>query len=551
MLHRLEIENYGLIERAEIEFSDGATMFTGETGSGKTMLLGALGFVLGERAGEDMVRRGARKTTVTLEFDPSAEVVARLSDDGYALDPGELASVVREMNDAGKSSIRINGRASTAGYVRDLATDIAEIVGQHEHRHLLAPGFQLDLLDADAANDLPVQVASAHAEVGKISAALERFQSDERKAQAEYDEALLALEEINAAAPVVGEDDRLTQRRRYLDNVERIALALRGAHDAIAGDDASASGALGAASAALNSVSAIDPELRQMYDSTIALQSEVTDLGTNIARALEATELDPGEVEQINARLELLDRLKRKHGSNIEAVLERAAAAQMIVRDFDGRNERAAELNAQLSGARARLAKVARELSVQRSASAAKIDAGVAKELAALAMPSARFETAFRALDQIGARGAEEIEFTFSANPGEKVRPLARAASGGELSRVLLALVVVLAQTDATALIFDEIDAGIGGATATAVAARIGRLAKRGQVACVTHLAQLASWADRHYVLDKTDAGDVTTISVREIVGESARAAELARMLSGEAHDVALEHARTLLRSVR
>lgn len=542
MLTRLEIENYGLIARGAIEFSPGATIFTGETGSGKTMILGALDFALGERASADAVRRGAQRATVTLTFEPSLALRERLLSDGYEVDPGEDATIVREMNDAGKSNVRLNGRVATASYVREIGEQIAEIVGQHDAQRLLSPAYQLDLLDnfggppAITARD---QAAAARARAAACAHEVRIHHGDERRAQERYDDARFALDEIENAAPQPGEDERLSERRRYLDNVERIASALRTAHEALGGDDASATGALGAAGVALHGIADISSDLRAMADTAAGLQSETTELATTIARALDATEFDPAELESINARLDLLDRLKRKHGGTIEAVLATAVQARGIVDAFDSRNERTAALAAALREAEAALAADEARLRAIREAAAERLKAAIGKEFSALALGSARFDVSF-----------EPIEFVFAANKGEPLRPLARVASGGELSRVLLALVVVLAGArERTALIFDEIDTAIGGTTATAVGARIGKLAQEGQVVCVTHLAQLATWSDRHYVLEKHEKGGATTISVHEISGEDARAAELARMLSGESHDVALEHARMLLRA--
>lgn len=554
MVRRLAIENYGLIERAEIAFAEGATIFTGETGSGKTMILGALAFALGSRASADVVRRGAAKAVVTLAFDPDEAFAAFLAEAGFEIDPGEEATIVREMSDAGKSSVRVNGRAATASYVRDIASRLAEIVGQHEAQRLLVPAFHLLLLDRFGGSDAALAreaVAAAHALVVECARDLRELETNERKAEERYADARFALDEIEDAAPERGEDERLTERRRYLDNVERIAASLRAAHEVLAGDDGSASSAFGVASAALDGIADIGEGLSEMATQARALQSEATELAVRIARELDSSEFDAGELETINGRLDVLDRLKRKYGATLERVLAHAEEARGIVAAHESRDERYAGLREALVRAQAKLGAEAAKLTAIRKKAAQRLARGVVAELKDLALPSAQFDCAFTALDAIGAEGAESVEFVFAANAGEPARPLARVASGGELSRVLLALVVVLASArERNALIFDEIDAGIGGATATAVGVRLGKLARDGQVVCVTHLAQLATWADRHYLLEKQEAKGNTTIAVREIMGDEKRAAELARMLSGESHEVALEHARTLLRQV-
>ncbi len=554
MLRRLEITDYALIAHAEIDFAEGATIFTGETGSGKTMILGALASVLGARASAESVRRGAKAARVTLTFDPGAALRARFNDDGFALDADEDATIVREITDAGKSSARVNGRAATAGYVRDLGDRIAEIVGQHEAQRLLAPAYHLELLDrfggAEAAAAREA-VAAAHVRASACARELAALRGDEHDALRRYEDARFALDEIEGVAPEEGEDERLSDRRRFLDNIERIEAALRAAHEALAGEETSASGSLGAASVALAGIAEIDADLREMTAQASALQSETNELATRIARKLDATEFDPSELEAINARLDAMERLKRKYGGSIAGVLAYANEARLRIERYESRDEILARAQAALEAAQAELAREAATLTRVRARAAVALAGSVVAELAGLALASARFEVAFAPHERIALEGAEGAEFVFAANAGEILRPLARVASGGELSRVLLALVVALASArERTALVFDEIDAGIGGVTATAVGARVGRLAAQGQVLCVTHLAQLAMWADAHYVLDKREEDGTTAITVRRVSGEQERVAELARMLSGEAHDAALEHARALLRGV-
>lgn len=552
MVRQLEIENYGLIARARIEFARGATIFTGETGSGKTMLLGALGFVLGARAGADAVRRGSAKTTVTLTFDPSEGLRRRLEADGFALDPGEEATIVRDMSDAGRSSLRVNGRASTAAYVREVADAIAEIVGQHEAQRLLLPGYHQELLDGFAGAPARLAreaVAQAHARAIALAEALAGLQRDEVRARERYDDASFVLREIDDTRPELGEDVRLSERRRYLDNVARVEDALRRAYEALAAEDAGATAALGIAGAALSSVADVGAPFLAMAERAAVLQSEAGDLAAGLAGALGAGDLDPNELDAVSARLDLLDRLKRKYGGTLESVLSHADAARTVVDDYEGRDRQAADLNARADDAKRELGLAAVTLTQLRKKAATALVKRIAAEFPDLALASGRFDVVFEPLDDVGVAGAERIEFAFAANAGEPARPLARVASGGELSRLLLALVVVLsgARDGADALVFDEIDTGIGGATGTAVGARIGRLARDGQVICVTHLAQLARWADRHYILEKTERKNETTISVREIAGDDERESELARMLSGETHALARKHARSLL----
>ncbi|HET7814871.1 MAG TPA: hypothetical protein VFL13_10910, partial [Candidatus Baltobacteraceae bacterium] len=445
-----------------------------------------------------------------------------------------------------------NGKPATAAYLRDAGTAVAEIVGQHEAQRLLAPAYHVELLDrfagpsAAAARDL---VADRFAAKREIAQRLSDLDKDERRAQEQAAFARFALEEIHGVNPRDGEDGELTARRRILDNAEKIANALAAVRSALSEGDGAAADALGGALAAIEQLAGIGSQYDEMASQLRALQSETNDLAATAARESEAIEFDPGELESINARLDALDTLKRKYGGSIEAVLasERDFAATLDA--YDNKDEHRKRLERELNDASAALAQTAAELSKIRAAAAKRLKKSVESEFADLALPSARFETGFDPLPEIGAHGAEEIEFLFAANKGEDPRRLSKGASGGELSRVLLALIVALAGArETTALIFDEIDAGIGGATASAVAARLARLAEHGQVVCVTHLAQIASRADAHYILQKTENKTAASIDVVRVAGDGERAAEIARMLSGESHDVALQHARTLLR---
>lgn len=554
MLTSLRIEDYGLIAQAEIAFAGGATIFTGETGSGKTMLLGALDFALGERAGADVVRRGAQRASVTLAFDPAGVLRERLRGDGYELDDGEEAAIVREVSAAGRSSIRLCGRPSTAAYVRGIAEDVAEIVGQHEAQRLLSSAMHLELLDrfgGEPTLRMREDISSAYARVASATHALDAMLHEEHRARERYDEALTAAQEIEGASLDPSELERLERRRVYLDNLERITLALGSAREALADDERGAAQTLGAVAAALSSVADCGPELAELAQRGAALQSDAVELTADVARAIESSEYEPGELEAINERLSTIERLRRRYGGAIDDVIEHGRRARQKADDFAGRDAAIARLRSESTAAAAELERLAKALGETRRKAATALRKRVVAEFPDIALGSGRFEIEVSALDVIGPTGGDRVAFLFSANAGESVQPIARVASGGERSRVLLALIVALAQSrdGGAALVFDEIDAGIGGATATAVGERIGALAKCGQVICVTHLAQIATWAERHYALEKFETRGETTIAVRELANRKERESEVARMLSGETHETALKHARTLLKA--
>ena len=553
-LSRLEIEDFALIARASLEFANGFTVCTGETGSGKTMLLGALAFVLGERSSPYVVRTGSARARVTLYVDLDATLRSRLAGAGLDHD-GESVIFSRELLASGKSTARINGSLVTAAQLREFGESLLETIGQHEHQRLLERGYQLDALDAFAGAEASAHraaVARAYERVTVLERALRDHGDDVGRALAELEFARFATSEIDEFAPLEGEDETLRERRDYLANVERIGSALGRAHEALAGGEGSAVEALGDAAAALSEVARYAPDLSALASSLGALQSDASDAAVAIGRALERAEFDPRELEALTARLDGLERLKKKYGGTIAAIsATRARFAETIERETT-RDARVAELESSLASARLEIAVHARELSALRLRAARALEAAVAAELAGLAMPAARFSVVLEPLGEIGPNGGEAVEFALSANPGEPVRPLARAASGGELSRVLLALVVVLAgRRERTALVFDEIDAGIGGVAAGAVGLRLGALAARTQVLCVTHLAQIASWADRHYALRKRERKDSTTIELVALDERGAALEEIARMLSGTSAGVALEHAEALVRDAR
>lgn len=553
-LLRLSIEDFGLIAHADVTFSDGLTVFSGETGSGKTMLLGALRFALGDRSETDLIRSGAARARAVLEIEPDDALRAWLARDGFALADDDDLIVTRELAAGGRSQARINGVAASASQLRSLAASIVDVVGQHDAQRLLAPSYALELVDRFGGGEVAAvrdDVRELHEELQRLDNELAELRADDGRALAQLEFERFAAAEIDAAAPDVDEDGRLRERRDVLANAERILTALGNAGAALE-DEGGAIDAVGSAAAALAPVAKFGERFTGLAAALAAVQGELGELAGRLARERDAVEGDPAALETTLARLDVLERLKKKYGGSIAAVLEtRAGFGALIERDAS-RDERVAAREAEASRVRERLAGRAAVLSQQRRRAALELERLVAAELAALAMPTARFSVAFETLERIGPAGAERAELRLAPNPGEPERSIAKSASGGELSRVLLSLIVVIAdRRDRTALVFDEIDAGIGGATALAVGARLGRLAQGAQVIVVTHLAQIASWADTHYALRKREARGATTIEVKTLGARQARLEEIARMLSGDANPVSLEHAATLVAGAR
>ncbi|MBV8602279.1 MAG: DNA repair protein RecN [Candidatus Eremiobacteraeota bacterium] len=553
MLRRLVVDDFELIAHAELEPAKGLTAITGETGSGKTMLLGAIDFVLGARASADAVRSGRTRARVALEVEATAALVEELRAQGIELDAGEDLVIVRELAE-GKTGARIDGMPASAGQVRALAPRIAEVVGQHEAQRLLVPSQQLDALDRFAGESVAAlrrTLRETHARCARLERASAELDASEGRALAEADYAAFAAREIGEAALEPGEDERLRERREVLANAERIATALRAAHDALSENEGNAADALGAAFASLAGLGRFGDEFASLSREAAAIQAAAGELASAIARRLESIESDPRELDAVTSRLELIERLKKKYGGTLEAVFEAKVRFDGIVAGFANVDERKAALRREREAAEGELVRAAGELSKARRDAARACEKKIAAELRELAMPAARFEIAFEQLAEIGPGGAERCEFRLAPNPGELPRALARSASGGELSRVMLALTVVLAdRSSQAALVFDEIDAGVGGATANAVGARLADLARDLQVVCVTHLAQIAAFADEQVALQKREEKGTTTIELVRLDAQS-RLAELARMLSGTTTGVSLQHARTLLKERR
>ncbi|GAC1414772.1 MAG: DNA repair protein RecN [Candidatus Velthaea sp.] len=553
-LLRLSIDDFGLIAHASFEFADGLTVFTGETGSGKTMLLGALGFALGDRAESDMIRGGAERARAVLEIEPDEALRAALAESGIALAPDDDVIVTRELLASGRSQGRLNGSPVSASQLREIGARVVDVVGQHEAQRLLAPAFALEVVDRFGGADLLAvrdDVRRLHRSVQSVLDELGALRDEDGRALAQLEFARFAATEIDEATLEDDEDERLRERRDILANAEKIAGALSVANAALE-DENGAIDSLGTAASGLTQIVRYGERFGALAAALGALQSDANDLAARLARECEGTEADPAQLETIHARLETIDKLKKKYGGSIAAVREtRERFAQAMDRDA-GREERIAALETELRERVAEIAARAAELTRARHAAARDLEARVAGELAALAMPAARFSVAFERLPVLAANGAERAELRLAANPGEPERPVAKSASGGELSRVLLALIVVLAdRRERTALVFDEIDAGIGGATGTAVGVRLGRLARSAQVVVVTHLAQIASHADAHYALRKHEAKGTTMVELETLAAPHLRLAEIARMLSGEATAVSLEHAATLVAGAR
>ncbi|MCB0865927.1 MAG: DNA repair protein RecN [Solirubrobacterales bacterium] len=558
MLRELRIENLLLIERAELRFGPGLNAITGETGAGKTVLAHSLDLLLGGRPRSAVVRPGCDEAWVEGTFelpegirsDPElAELAERLP-----AEDDEVTLARRVHASSGRSSAFIAGRSASAADLRALGTRMLAFYGQHEHRKLTLAAAQAEILDGYAGADhleLRDSYRAAHAEVVRIGREIAELEAREGARERDIDLLRFELEEIEQAAVEPGEREELLAARDRLRHVEGLREGAAAALAALTGGEEGGAGAAAlsaAASAALGRAEGVDPVLDALAERVGALDLELSDIAAELRGYAEGIDADPAALEAAEERLEIIDRLVRKHGGSVEAVLAHADDCRERLAALEHATERRAELEAELAEAGGERSRLGERLSAGRAAAAPRLEAEVAEVLAELAMDGARLEVALEPhSDGLAASGAEAIELRVATNPGMPLAPLGDAASGGELSRVMLALAGLGPGGDVSTLVFDEIDAGVGGQVARRVGERLRALGEGRQVVCITHLAQVASLASTHFRVEKRSEGSSTVATVEAVSGD-AQHAEIVRMLGADENDEAAgRHARELL----
>jgi DNA repair protein RecN (Recombination protein N) len=554
MLHELRVENLLLIERAELRLGPGLNALTGETGAGKTVLAHALDLLLGGKPRPGIVRPGAAEAYVEGVFALPDELRAEL-EDRLPADADEVV-LARRVSAEGRTRAYLGGRSATAADLRDVGGALLSFYGQHEHRKLTLASAQLDILDGFCGADQSARRAACAAAAGEArsaEAALDELQARAGARDRELDLLVWELEEIERAEPSVAEEAELAAERERLRHLEGLRGAAAGGLAALEGDPALQSpGTLeGTASlaAALSALSGVDAALDALAERAQALAVESDDLAGELRRYGDGIDATPGRLDEVEERLALFDRLTRKHGGTIEAVLAHAAECARRREELEGAEEALEDGRARLEAARAALAERAAALHDARADAGPRLADAVRERLAELAMEGASFAVELAPRETPGPSGADEVEFLIAPNPGVPAGPLRETASGGELSRVMLALMSVAAEAGAATLVFDEVDAGIGGQTARAVGEQLRALSAGRQVICITHLPQIASLADRHFTIVKDASGDTALTTVTELAG-GAVVGELVRMLGADETDAAARrHAKELLRA--
>ncbi len=557
MLRELRIENLLLIERAELRLGEGLNAITGETGAGKTVLAHSLDLLMGGKARPQIVRPGAEEAWVEGVFDLPAGLLdePELAEIGERLPEGADEVVLgRRVSASGRTSAFLAGRAAAASDLKLLGARLLAFYGQHEHRKLTIASAQMDVLDGFAGAghlELREKYRRAHRECLRLAAELAELRERDGSRERDLDLYRYELSEIEEVAPDPEEEAALGSERERLRHAESLREAATGAHGAALGDDEEGGGAAGAlaeAEARLQGVAGVDAGLDGLSGRLSALAIELTDVAAELRAYLDGLEADPGRLAAVEERLDAFDRLQRKHGGSADSVLAHAERCRTEIARLENAEGRGEEAEAALAEAEARRAKLGEKLSKARAKAAPLLEEQVAGELERLAMPGARLEVVLEPLpDGYGANGAEAVELRLAPNPGLEAAPLRDAASGGELSRVMLALSGFGGGAGAGTLVFDEIDAGVGGKTARAVGERLRALGEDCQVLCITHLPQVASLADTHFTLEKDVSGERASACVRRIDGEEV-VEEIRRMLGGEQSDeAATRHARELL----
>ncbi|AWI28613.1 DNA repair protein RecN [Streptomyces tirandamycinicus] len=569
----MRIRSLGVIDDAVVELSPGFTAVTGETGAGKTMVVTSLGLLLGGRADPALVRIGARSAVVEgrVSVPAGAPVAVRAEEAGAELDDGALL-ISRTISAEGRSRAHLGGRSVPVGMLTELADELVAVHGQTDQQGLLKPARQRQALDryaGDAVAGPHAEYAAAYRRLKAVSAELAELTTRARERAQEADLLRFGLNEVAAVEPRAGEDVELAAEAERLGHAEALASAASVAHAALAGNPEDPEGVdaatlVAGAGRALDAVRAHDPALAALADRMGEISILLADVAGELAGYADDLDADPLRLAAVEERRSALGGLTRKYGEDIAAVLAWAEDGAARLTELEGDDDRIGELTAERDALRTELSGLAQALTDARTAAAARFAEAVTAELAHLAMPHARVTIAVRQTDdpegvEVGGRtvaytssGADEVELLLAPHPGAQPRPIAKGASGGELSRVMLAVEVVFAGTDPVpTYLFDEVDAGVGGKAAVEIGRRLAKLAKSAQVVVVTHLPQVAAFADRQLLVEKTDDGSVTRSGVTVLQGED-RVRELSRMLAGqEDSETARAHAEELLATAR
>jgi len=557
LLKQLSIQNVALIDRQQIQFENGFSVLTGETGAGKSIIIEALNFVLGERASRELVKSGEEKASVEAAFRlaPNEPVLEVLQEQGIECEAdGELV-LYREFSLSGKNVCRANGTLINASVLKLLGDALVDIHGQHAHQSLLDEKKHITLLDRFAgreALELKARVAQAYQKASEAKRLLNAAQLNEQERARRCDLLSYQIQEIEAANLIVGEEEQLEEQRSLLQNAQAVMEGLEGSSGALLGGENDETGALELFSVALHQLDAIAQyraDYAQLAEKMHALYYDLEDASYTLRSYRTDFSFEPGMLDEIETRLELISTLKRKYGANIAEILAYREQCIVELDQINNAEERRDQLTAEYAAHKQVYEERSNQLSETRKQAAQRLTERILPEFGDLGMPHAAFEVRFETLNgEIpSANGIDSVEFLLSTNRGEPVKALSKVASGGELSRIMLSFKSVLADLDGIpTMVFDEIDSGISGQIGTALAVKMRQIAKNHQVLCITHLPQIAAYANQQYYVYKEESGEHTR-SNAVLLDESQRAREIARIMGSAGDAVALEHAQRLI----
>ncbi len=552
MLTDLTIKNFAIIESLHVPFQPGLNVLTGETGAGKSIIIDAVSLILGGRASADLIRTGEDEAVVEALFDVSSSpsISAVLAEGGIDC-YGEML-IKRMVSRSGRNRVFINGALSTLAALGNLAGQLINIYGQHESQNLLRPENHLKLLDGFAElHPHRTRFAAVYEEFRRTASELAELDEGEREAERRLDLLNFQSGEIADAALHPGEDDDLLRERQVLSHAEKLMLHSQRAYEALYGGDESLLGQLQQVSSDVDEITAIDTALGGIGTVLKDASFQLEDVALGLRKYAAGIEADPERLRGAEDRLDLIGRLKKKYGATIEEILDYRQRVDQEREQLLNREASRDEKVRILEQLRIKMATQGEELTRLRQAAAGRLQEAMEAELRQLAMQNALFRVSLNPLTEPKATGMERAEFLFSPNPGEEPRPLAKIASGGELSRLMLAFKQIHPESDVPTLVFDEVDTGIGGATSALVGEKLKRVAAAQQVLCITHLPQVAAFADHHYRVEKRVEAGRTVTSIALLKGEE-QVAEMARMLGGlKITDTTLEHAREMIQTAR
>ncbi len=546
MLEQLTIKNVAVIDKLDVSLKDGVTVLTGETGAGKSIIIDSINMILGSRANKELVRRGTDRAEVQAVFGMTEPVRAVLEENDIDTEDDEVI-ITRRVTSEGKSTARINGTVVTLNNLREIADMLINIHGQHDNQALLDPQRHIQFLDAYAHSEQAIsEYRELYSRYRKTEKRIGGLRTNEQEKEQKIEFLTYQINEINAAALVPGEEEELLAARKLLENAEKINICAQKAYAHLYEfpDGMSAYDMISEAVEAVAEIEELSPELSSACEALRSAMYTVEDAAVEVRNFGSGVEFDARALDETEERLDLIHRLERKYGSTVDDILSFAKKAQAELDDIVMSDERIKELESELESIAADMNKAAEKLSVQREKAARVLEAEIESALHELNMEKARFSVKVER-QRPSANGMDSVEFMIATNPGEALKPLVRIASGGELSRVMLAIKSILAKSDSVeTMIFDEIDTGVSGSAAQKIADKLKTIGREKQVICITHLPQLAAAADNHFLIVKDVEGELASTSLEEL-DINGRVRELARIVGGGA--AGEEYAREML----